>query len=128
FDRGHGRIALTVAGSIALAYAERILEVSAELDTRMQEVSGQLGGPLLIGASTTIADYMLPRVLGAFKARFPAAVPRLFVANSEAVQSRVLERTLDIGFIEGDSHMPTLATDICCEYELQVTCAPSHPL
>jgi len=128
FDRGHGRIALTPAGIVALEYAERILGVSAELDIRMQEVSGQLGGPLLIGASTTIAEYMLPRVLGAFKARFPAAVPRLFVANSEAVQSRVLERTLDIGFIEGDSHMPTLVTDICCEDELQVTCAPSHPL
>lgn len=128
FDRGHGRIALTAAGSVALEYAERILGVSAELDVRMQEVSGQLGGPLLIGASTTIADYMLPRVLGAFKARFPAAVPRLFVANSEAVQNRVLERTLDLGFIEGDSHVPTLVTEICCEDELQLTCAPSHPL
>ena len=65
FDRGHGRIALTAAGNLALEYAERILGDSAELDTRLQEMSGQLGGPLLIGASTTIADYLLPRVLGA---------------------------------------------------------------
>jgi DNA-binding transcriptional LysR family regulator len=128
FDRTHGRISLTVAGSLALQYAERILEASAELDTRLQEMSGQLGGPLLIGASTTIADYLLPRVLGAYKVRFPAVVPRLFVANSEAVQNRVADRSLDIGFIEGDSHLPLLATDVCCEDELQVTCAPSHPL
>src|SRR5947199_50520 len=46
FDRGHGRIALTAAGNLALEYAERILGVSAELDVRLQEMSGQLGGPL----------------------------------------------------------------------------------
>ena len=128
FDRGHGRISLTAAGNLALEYAERILGLSAELDTRLQEMSGQLGGPLLIGASTTIAEYLLPRVLGDFKSRLPAVVPRLVVANSEAVQNRVAERSLDVGFIEGDSHLPTLATDVCCEDELQVTCAPSHPL
>jgi len=128
FDRGHGRISLTAAGNLALEYAERILEVSAELDTRLHEMSGQLGGPLLIGASTTIADYLLPPVLGAYKARFPSVVPRLFVANSDAVQSRVAERSLDVGFIEGDSHLPVLVTAVCCEDELLVTCAPSHPL
>lgn len=128
FDRGHGRIALTAAGQLALDYAERILGMSAELDHRLQAMSGQIAGSLLIGASTTIADYLLPRVLGAYKARHPAVVPQLFVANSEAVQSRVAERSLDIGFIEGDSHLPLLAADVCCEDELRVTCAPSHPL
>jgi DNA-binding transcriptional LysR family regulator len=128
FDRGHGRIALTAAGNLAFEYAERILTLSNELDCRLQEMSGQLAGPLLIGASTTIAEYMLPSVLGAFKGRFPAVVPRLVVANSEAVQIRVAERSLDIGFIEGDSHMPMLMADVCCKDELQVTCAPSHPL
>jgi DNA-binding transcriptional LysR family regulator len=55
-------------------------------------------------------------------------MPRLFVANSEAVQDRIAERTLDLGFIEGDSHFPTLVTDVCCDDELQVACVPSHPL
>ena len=87
-----------------------------------------MAGPLLIGASTTIADFLLPQVLGEFKSRFPAVVPRLFVANSEAVQDRIAERSLDLGFIEGDSHLPSLVTDVCCDDELQVVCAPSHPL
>jgi len=128
FDRAHGRIALTASGTLALEYAERILGLSAELDTRLKEMSGQVAGPLLIGASTTIAEFLLPQILGEFKARYPAVVPRLFVANSEAVQDRVAERTLDIGFIEGDSHLPSLVTDVCCDDELQVVCAPSHPL
>jgi DNA-binding transcriptional LysR family regulator len=128
FDRAQGRISLTPAGALALEYAERILALSAELDTRLKEMSGQVAGPLLIGASTTIAEFLLPQILGEFKARHPAIVPRLFVANSEAVQARVAERTLDLGFIEGESHLPSLVTDVCCEDELQVVCAPSHPL
>ena len=128
FDRAHGRIALTSTGTLALEYAERILTLSAELETRLKEMSGQVAGPLLIGASTTIAEFLLPQVLGEFKTRHPAVVPRLFVANSEAVQARVAERTLDIGFIEGDSHLPSLVTDVCCDDELHVVCAPTHPL
>lgn len=128
FDRGRGSISLTPAGVLALQYAERILAVSAELDDRLQEISGKLSGSLMIGASTTIADYLLPKVLGTYKASFPAVVPQLFVANSEVVQSRVADRSLDIGFIESDTHLPLLAVDVCCEDELQVTCAPTHPL
>lgn len=128
FDRAHGRISLTPAGAAALDYAERILGLSTELDTRLKEMSGQVAGPLFIGASTTIADFLLPQVLGEFKSRNPAVVPRLFVANSEAVQGRIAERSLDVGFIEGDSHLPLLTADVCCDDELQVVCAPSHPL
>ena len=128
FDRAHGRISLTPAGTMALDYAERILGLASELDKRLKEFSGQVAGPLLIGASTTIAEFLLPQVLGEFKSRYPAVVPRLFVANSEAVQERIVERTLDLGFIEGDSHLPSLVTDVCCDDELRVVCAPSHPL
>jgi DNA-binding transcriptional LysR family regulator len=128
FDRSQGRITLTPAGALALEYAERILALSAELDTRMKEASGQAAGPLLIGASMTIGEYVLPQLIGKFKARFPAVVPTLFVGNSEAVQDRVAERSLDLGFIEGDSHLSSLLSEVCCEDELQLVCAPSHPL
>ena len=128
FDRTQGRITLTPAGETALEYAERILALNAELESSVKRISGQESGPLLIGASTTVAEYLLPRVIGEFKVRHPGVVPRLIVANSEAVQDRVAERSIDVGFIEGDSHLASLATDVCCEDELQVVCAPAHPL
>ena len=128
FDRTNGRISLTPAGTVALEYAERILALSAELGVRLKEISGQEAGPLLIGASTTIAEFLLPRILGEYKAAHPGIVPQLRVANSEAVQALVAERSLDLGFIEGDSHLPTVVTDVCCTDELQVVCAPAHPL
>jgi DNA-binding transcriptional LysR family regulator len=128
FDRAQGHIALTAGGIVAYEYAERILALDAELDARLKDISGQNSGPLLIGASTTIAEFLLPRILGEFKSRHPAVVPRLFVGNSESVQERVAERSLDLGFIEGDSHLPSLVNDLCCQDELRVVCAPQHAL
>ncbi|HEX7055395.1 MAG TPA: LysR family transcriptional regulator [Burkholderiales bacterium] len=128
FERGHGQVSLTDAGRVVFEYAERILALSAELDARMKDLTGQVAGVLLIGASMTIADYLLPQVLGEFKTRFPSVVPRLLVANSETVQNQVAEHSLDIGFIEGESLLPSLVTEVCCEDELQLVCAPSHPL
>ena len=128
FDRASGRIALTPAGTVALEYVQQILALYAELDARVTELSGQIAGPLTIGASTTIAEFLLPRVLGEFKVHFPGVLPQLVVANSEVVQARVAERTLDLGFIEGDSRLAALVTDVCCEDELQVVCSRSHRL
>jgi DNA-binding transcriptional LysR family regulator len=128
FDRTQGRISLTQAGATAFQYAERILELYAEMEARMSEMTGQEAGPLLIGASTTLAEFLLPRIVGEFKVRHPGVVPRLLVANSEQVQERVAERSLDVGFIEGDSHSASLATEVCCQDELFVVVAPGHPL
>lgn len=128
FERGHGRVALTPAGQVVLEYAERILALSAELETRVKEMTGGMGGLLLVGASMTIAEFLLPRVLGQFKSKYPKVQPRLLVGNSETVESRVAEHRLDIGFIEAPSHLAGVVVEVCCEDELQVICAPSHPL
>jgi DNA-binding transcriptional LysR family regulator len=128
FERGHGRISLTPAGDIVLKYAEKILGMSQELETRVREMTGGLSGPLLIGASTTIAEFLLPPVLGEFKGQHPEVHAKLAVANSEAIENRVAEHTLDLGLIEAPSHLPTLLTEVCCEDELHVIVKPSHPL
>ena len=128
FDRGHGRISLTPAGEVVLDYAERILGLSREMDVRLAEMTGEIGGSLLVGASTTIAEFMLPRILGEFKSNYPNVRPRLIVANSETIETRVAEHTLDIGFIESPSHQPNLQTEVCCDDELLVICSPKFPL
>jgi DNA-binding transcriptional LysR family regulator len=128
FDRGHGKISLTPAGELVLAYAERILGLGAEMDVRLAEMTGEIGGSLLVGASTTLAEFMLPKILGQFKGKYPNVRSRLIVANSETIETRVAEHTLDIGFIESPSHQPTLQTEVCCDDELVVICSPKFPL
>lgn len=128
FERSHGKISLTPAGELALDYAERILNLTAEMEARISELTGQVSGPLLIGASTTIAEYMLPRLLGEFKQKHPETQARLTVANSETIERKVADHTLDIGLIESPSHHPNLVTQVCCEDELVMICAPFSDL
>ena len=128
FDRGHVKISLTPAGEVVLEYTERILSLSAELDTRISELTGKVQGLLLVGASMTIAEFMLPRVLGEFKVAYPGVKARLTVANSETIEHGVAAHSLDIGLIEAPSRLPSLSTEECCEDELQVVCSPAHPL
>lgn len=128
FERSHGKISLTPAGSLVQGYAERILDLTGEMDARVGELTGQVTGPLLIGASTTIAEYLLPRILGEFKERFPQVQAQLTVANSETVAAKVADHSLDVGLIEAPSHNPILTTLACCDDELVMICAPNHAL
>ncbi|MEN6585307.1 MAG: LysR family transcriptional regulator [Sulfuricella sp.] len=127
FERSHSKISLTPAGDLVLDYAERILNLTAELETRMGEMTGQVSGILMLGASTTIAEYMLPRKLGDFKMRYPHVQARLTVANSETIESKVADHTLDVGLIEAPSQHPHLKSIVCCEDELVMICSPQHP-
>ncbi|WP_333844790.1 LysR family transcriptional regulator [Pelomicrobium sp.] len=128
FERSHGKISLTPAGQLVFDYAERILSLSSEMETRMQEMTGGLAGPLSIGASTTIAEFMIPRILGEFKSAYPRVQPRLVVGNSEMIENLVADHMLDLGFIESPPHLPQLKNEILCEDELVMICAPQHPL
>lgn len=127
FERSHSKISLTPAGDLVLDYAERILNLTAELETRMGEMTGQVSGVLMLGASTTIAEYMLPRKLGDFKVRYPQVQARLTVANSETIENKVADHTLDVGLIEAPSQHPNLKSIVCCEDELVMICSPQHP-
>jgi len=107
-------------------YAERILALSEEMETRVGELTGTMSGPLLLGASTTIAEFVLPRILGEFKVEHPQVRAHLTVGNSEMIEHRVADHALDLGLIESPSHLPGLATEVCCEDELVLICAPTH--
>ncbi len=128
FDRGGGRISLTPAGTLVLDYAERILSLSTEMDIRVAEMTGQMSGSLLVGASTTIAEFILPPILGEFNVRYPQVRARLTVGNTEVIANAIAAHTLDIGLIESEVSHPTLQCEVCGDDELQVICMPTHPL
>ncbi len=128
FERSHGRIALTPAGELVQGYAEKILALSEELETRVGELTGAISGPLLLGASTTIAEFYLPQILGEFKAKHPHVRAHMTVANSETIETRVAEHALDVGLIESPSHLPGVAIEACCEDVLVMICSPRYKL
>jgi DNA-binding transcriptional LysR family regulator len=83
---------------------------------------------VMIGASLTNGEYILPAVFGEFQKVHPRVEIRLTVGNSELIESRVADRSLDVGFIESPSHLPILETREICEDELVVVCAPKSEL
>lgn len=127
-ERGHGKVSLTPAGEIVLAYAERILDMSDELEARVSEMTDELAGLLCIGTSTTIAAYWLPRLLEGFKRRYPRVIPKVVVGNSELTEERVAARDLDLGLIEIVSDQPGIECRTAARDELLVICQPGHPL
>lgn len=126
FERSHGKIALTPAGKLVMNYAGKILGLSEEMEKRVAELSGAMGGPLLLGASTTIAEFILPQILGEFKAQYPQVRAHLTVANSETIVNRVADHSLDLGLIESPTNLPTVHIEVVCEDELVLICAPGH--
>jgi len=127
-ERGHGKVTLTSAGEVVLAYAERILDLSDELESRISELTDELGGTLSIGTSTTIAAYWLPQLLERFKRKYPRVIPRVVVGNSQLTEGRVAARELDIGLIEIVSEQPAIERFTAARDELLVICRPGHPL
>lgn len=128
FERNHGRITLTAAGEMVLAYSEKILSLHQELESRLSEQMGEMRGTLLLGASSTIAEYFLPPILRDFNALYPQVRPRILVGNSSHIEKQIAERKLEIGLVESATHLPNLQLDPCCSDELQVVCAPDYPL
>lgn len=131
FERGHGqgsRIHLTPAGELVVQYADRILELNAELQQQMHELAAEISGPLIIGASTTIAEFILPRLLGEFKSHHPQVQPQLVVANSETLITQVSEHLLDLAIIETRVERNQIEATACGEDELMVICHPDFPL
>ncbi len=128
FDRTHNRISLTEAGQKVYEYADRIFELYSEMEAAVQEMTGGVCGALTIGASTTIAEYMLPTLLGDFKEQYPEVTIHLRVSNSEGIVSMVENNTLDLGVVESSVTNKNLAVEICKRDYLVAIVPPKHPL
>jgi DNA-binding transcriptional LysR family regulator len=128
FDRTHNRISLTEAGSVVYEYADRIFELYGEMENSVREMTGKISGALTIGASTTIAEYMLPALLGDFKDRYPDVTVHLKVSNTEGIVSMVENNTIDLGVVEAPVSNKNLVVEACRDDHLVAIVPPDHPL
>jgi len=128
FDRTHNRISLTEAGSRVFDYADRIFELYGEMENSVREMTGEISGAVTIGASTTVAEYMLPSLLGNFKDKYPDVDIHLKVANSEGIVSMVENNTIDLGVVESPVTNKNLVVEVCKHDALVVIMPPNHPL
>ena len=128
FDRTHNRISLTDAGTKVYEYADRIFELYSEMENAIREMTGEISGALTIGASTTIAEYMLPTLLGDFKDKYPDVTIHLKVSNSDGIVSMVENNTIDLGVVESPVSNKNLVVETCKRDQLVAIVPPDHPL
>lgn len=101
FDRGKGRIALTNAGTVLLGYARKGARLAAEAQAALERTRGETAGELRIGASMTVTQYVLPRLLGAFLEQHPRIEFSVKSANTENIVAALGRGEIDLGLIEG---------------------------
>ena len=128
FDRTHNKVNLTPAGEKVSEFAERIFDLYSEMENSVRDLTGEISGALTVGASTTIAEYMLPALLGEFKNRYPDINLRLKVSNSEGIVSMVEHNVIDLGVVESQVSNKNLIVEVCHDDQLVVVAAPDHEL
>jgi len=128
FDRTHNRISLTDAGKRVFEYSDRIFELYNEMESAVREMTGDVSGVLMIGASTTIAEYMLPALLGDFKKKYPDVNVQLKVSNSDGIVHMVENNVIDLGVVESPVMNKNLVVEVCRVDKLVAVVAPEHPL
>ena len=128
FDRTHNKVSLTPTGEKVSEFAERIFDLYTEMENSVRDLTGEIRGALTIGASTTIAEYMLPALLGEFKNRYPEINLRLKVSNSEGIVSMVEHNVIDLGVVEAPVSNKNLIVEGCRDDHLVVVAAPDHEL
>jgi len=128
FDRTHNRISLTEAGSRVFEYADRIFQLYGEMENSVREMTGEISGGVTLGASTTVAEYMLPSLLGDFKDKYPDVVIHLKVSNSDGIVSMVENNTIDLGVVEAPVSNKNLAVEVCRFDQLVLIVPPDHVL
>jgi DNA-binding transcriptional LysR family regulator len=128
FHRLGRGVKLTAAGQLLLGYAQRLGALATEAEQAMAEMKGLRRGHLAIGASTTIGVYLLPNLLGEYRRRYPDIDLRFDIANTEDIQRRLVDGTLDAGLTEGlppDCH--EIETVVFLRDRLVPIAQPDHP-
>lgn len=128
FDRTHNRVSLTEAGTRVYSFSGRIFELYDEMEHSIREMTGDVSGVVTLGASTTIAEYMLPFLLGDFKAKNPEVNIRLKVSNTDGIVSMVENNVIDLGIVEASVSNKNLQVDVCRIDQLVAIVPPGHEL
>ncbi|HCV30782.1 MAG TPA: LysR family transcriptional regulator [Microcoleaceae bacterium UBA9251] len=131
FDRGGRRAQLTEAGHLLLGYGDQILSLCQETCRALEDLQNLQGGTLIVGASQTTGTYLLPRMIGMFRQKYPDVAVQLHVHSTRRIAWSVANGQIDLAIVGGE--IPTElveALDIVpyAEDELALILPPSHPM
>lgn len=124
FDRSANRVSLTRQGSLLLGYANKIAALVSEMERELGTNDGTVAGEFSLGVSTTIAQYVLPRLLGAFLDEHPGVEFSLHSGNTSEIVGLLLESKVAVGLIEGPARDRGVRTEAFMHDELVLITPP----
>ena len=131
FDRGGRRAQLTEAGHLLLKYGDRILSLCQETCRAIEDLQNLQGGTLIVGASQTTGTYLLPRMIGQFRQRYPEVAVQLHVHSTRRTAWAVANGQIDLAIIGGEippELQESLQVAPYAEDELALIMPVFHPL
>lgn len=103
FERKGNNLNLTDPGLILYKYAQQIINLYNQAGQEIQELQKGRKGNLVLGASTTISQYVLPALLADFLSQYPNNRIQSFQSNSRSIEEQLVDKTLDLGITEGST-------------------------
>jgi DNA-binding transcriptional LysR family regulator len=126
FNRSPKGVVPTPEGLALSRRAEALFAVERAAEEELSALRGLHNGSLRIGASTTIATYMIPRYLGAFHRAYPGVDLQLISANTRDIVEQMVEQDIDIGLVEGPVDDKNLIAEPWHTDVMKLITAPDH--
>ncbi len=125
-DRLGRTVVPTKAGQILYNHATKLLDMKRAVCLEMEDFLGIKRGDIKMGGSTIPGEYILPRLIGRFREKYPQISITLVVADSGEIESKVLDGELEIGIIGSKSADTALDLKEVWEDELVVLVPHNH--
>ncbi|MBT2668573.1 LysR family transcriptional regulator [Bacillus sp. ISL-4] len=127
FDREEGRLRVTEAGKLLYPFAKAIVNDFNHSKEVIQQSTGKYNANLIVGASLTIGEYLLPSLLGRFKKQQPEIKVTLTIKNTPRVLEDLSNDVIDLALVEGLVENSDFIVDKFAEDELILVCPSDHP-
>nr|QUE29128.1 lysR [Erythrotrichia welwitschii] len=130
FNRGGKKAKLTESGQLLIRYGGRILALCEETCRALEDLQSLQGGTLIVGASQTTGTYLMPRLIGLFRQRYPQVAVQLQVHSTRRISWSVANGQVDLAVIGGEipsELQQVLQVTSYAEDELALILPKSHP-
>jgi LysR family transcriptional regulator, transcriptional activator of the cysJI operon len=128
FERNGKKISLTEAGQLALTHTETIQGHYRQLEYELNLLRGKRTGDLRLGASSTVAQYVLPPVLARFHEQHAEVAVSMISGNTEQIEQALMAKQIDVAIVEGRTHLHELHYEAFIKDEIVLVARPDHPL
>jgi len=100
FQRKGNKIYLTQAGKLSYSHLKKIEQHYHEFEFELGRLNDTFKGVLRIGSSSSISQYLIPSVLGAFHKKYPKIELYLYNGNSFDMEHKLLQDNIDLALVE----------------------------